>query len=161
MNRKGLTLIECLILMALFMLLVMVLLPTAGPSQRRSRVTACANNLAQLWKMQNVYMSQYGGRMKAMPLETGGGFWLKLRDPKINLIDPAMAEIFLCPVHGEEGTLDYLGPRIHVGELNDGDWVGADRPGNHPDGGNVLRKSGDVTELPQEDFLRAAGRCTP
>ncbi|SVD89989.1 uncharacterized protein METZ01_LOCUS442843, partial [marine metagenome] len=38
--------------------------------QDNQKVTECANNLIQLWKMQHNYMVQYGGSHKLLPLET-------------------------------------------------------------------------------------------
>ena len=130
---------------------------------RRARVTACANNLGQLWRMQNVYMSQFGGHgMRTMPPTTGSAFWKVLTTNQPPLIDETVNDIFLCPVKGTSVSdeCDYAGPAKRIGLLLDGDPVGADLPDNHSDGpndeggGNVLRKSGDVIEVTGPDWRK-------
>ncbi len=135
-------------------------------AQDREKVKMCANNLSQLWKIQNIYMSQFGGRMKLMPAETGTAFWLKLTKTQPPLIDKDFAEIFQCPVQKKDegwGTCDYRGPSMPVSKLEDNDPVGADIDGNHGarKGGNVLLKSSDVIEVSEDnDLWRLAARKT-
>src|SRR5437867_2370975 len=64
------------------------------------RITACANNLSQLWKMQWVYASQFGGPHHQMPTATGSSYWKALTTTQPPLIDESMNDIFLCPVKG-------------------------------------------------------------
>ena len=134
-------------------ILAALLLPAIARAINRARVTACANNLSMLWKMQNVYMSRFGGPMKSMPLETGEEFWLALERTQPPLVDPMMREVFLCPVREDGETCDYRGPAVPVSRLGGSDPVGADKPDNHGGkGGNLLRKSGDVVELDESEF---------
>ncbi|MDP6959278.1 MAG: hypothetical protein QF645_10755, partial [Planctomycetota bacterium] len=118
---------------------------------QQEKVTNCANNLSQLWKIQNQYRVEYGGPNKFFPEETGEQFWLRLSDREIRLIDNSSPKLFECPVEGStnRGNTDFRGPSSNVNKYTGGgEPVGADKIYNHSDdgseGGNVLRKSGDV-----------------
>ena len=130
-------------------------------AQKRAASTSCANNLSQLWKLQNVYMSQFGGKTKSLPEETGSAFWLKLSKTQPPLVDPATADVFICPVKGDGSKCDYLGPGSPASSLPQDAIVGADKPGNHRDGGNVVRKSGDVVEHADPDFRKLTAELRP
>ena len=146
-------------------ILAAILLPAFVRATERAKITSCANNLSQLWKMQNIYMSQSGGRERQMPIQTGSDFWAHLKNTPTPLIDPSNADIYLCPVLGA-GTvgidLQYYGPGKRVSLLGPGEPVGSDDMKgdlngvgipNHGDlGGNIIRKSGDVIELSHEDW---------
>ncbi len=115
--------------------------------------TTCANNLSQLWKMQCVYMSQFGGRMKAMPKETGKDFWLALSKTQPPLIDETILDIYVCPVSGLEakaGVCSYAGPVQTVSRAAQNDPVGLCDDEGHGDEVILLRKSGDVMRVPRE-----------
>jgi hypothetical protein len=114
---------------------------------------SCANNLSQLWKMEFVYMSQFGGRMKAMPKETGKEFWLALSKTQPPLIDETLFEIYICPASGLEpkaGVCSYAGPAQGVARAADNDPVGLCDDEGHGDEVILLRKSGDVMMVPRE-----------
>jgi hypothetical protein len=144
-------------------ILAALILPAISHATRNARVTNCANNLSQLWKMQNNYMVRYGGAHKLMPVETGGDFWMKLSDPRpdgtVQLARPYLSQFYECPLEGTPNVsdTDYRGPSSNVNKFKDGDPVGADRVTNHSDdgseGGNVLRKSGDVQTVGSNDAL--------
>lgn len=119
-----------------------------------AKKAACANNLKQLWNMQNNYIIQYGGRQMLFPQETGGAFWLKLSQPSSRLIDESLQGIYACPYKApRKGETDYRGPASDVNMMRDGDAVGA-CIGNHPDGSAIIiRKMGDVQEVKEGDPL--------
>ncbi len=129
------------------------------------RGVACANNLAQLFKMQANYRAQFGHG--DLPTETGGDFWLKLTRTEPPLIDHTLRDIFHCRVRDRGGRCarecDYRGPNSNVNHFGDRDVVGADLVGNHAADGNVLRMSGDVfTVAPDDPFwIRASSHTKP
>ena len=164
-KRKGFTLVELLVVIVIIGILAALLLPAITRAITRAMVTSCANNLRQLWTLQTTYMSQFGGRMKAMSPAEGGMFWQVLTSVTPPLVDSTEMEVFLCPVKGQPtiGEIDYWGPGKSVNKLAGGDPVGCDDPENHTQGsssggsgndasGNVLRKSGDVLEMNGNDW---------
>ena len=66
---------------------------------------------------------------------------------------------------GAAGTTDYRGPAENVNTYADGDPVGADKIGNHGagEGGNILRKSGDIMSVAETDplWVNAAAKTSP
>ena len=96
-----------------------------------------------------------------MPEETGSAFWLKLSKTQPPLIDRTMNDIYLCPVKGDGSTCDYLGPGTQANSLSMDSPVGADTRGNHPDGGNVVRKSGDVVEVSDAELRKLTADLRP
>jgi hypothetical protein len=125
-------------------------------SRHRALVSHCRNNLRHL-----------GGlavkNWEAVDHEkTGRLFWQQIREEQYRSekgkwsIPPTAP--FTCPVLGRipgdpanPESIDYLGPirvRPTARETPNDEPIGADRPGNHPSGGLVLRLDTSVDSLP-------------
>jgi hypothetical protein len=146
MNREGLTLVEVLMFTVVVVTLAGHLLPNIGPGYVCDRVTACQNNLSQIYKLGAVYSSSHGGRW---PAGKGEKLWLSFRHSSPPLIEEGHALLLACPVLNEDCGLEethYRGPALPFGELGVADPLGADKVGNHgvKDGGNLLLKDGGV-----------------
>lgn len=123
---------------------------------RRTAETGCVSNLSQLWKMQHIYMSKFGGRQKLFCKETGKDFWLALTKTNPPLIDSRLLDMFVCPASGEqagEGVCTYAGPASNVNALGDGDVVGMCDDEAHGDAVVILLKSSDVQTVSRGDPL--------
>lgn len=165
-RRRGFTLVELLVVIVIIGILAALLIPAISRAIRRAKIAACGSNLGQLYKMQHVYMTKYGTVHHYMPTDVGRAFWLKLM--QVKLLDEGQEDIFWCPVRGEveRGECYYMGPPINANQLRDGDVMGADLNENHAqdpvvtpsnEGGNVLRKSGDVVEDSEALWGRVVG----
>lgn len=155
--------------MGLFASVVSLAIVAIPHSLQRARVSACAGNLSQLWKMKHIYAVQFGSRDGGEWKRSHGQgreFWAVLTRTQPPLIDSSTADLFLCPAFGTyfPGDLQYLGPAESVYKKPDSTPVGSDDWNNHPaGGGNVLYKSGELVELPRAEWTAflERGECAP
>ena len=148
MKREGLTLLEIVVVLVVIGILAALLIPsTHEGGLRRAKITACAGNLRQLYRLGTDYGSTHKGEW---PTGKGTALWLSFSKTDPPLLSSDDLEVLGCQVHGgwEPGQCDYLGPRKPVSQLKPGDALAADKPGNHGEGiaGNVLLRDGSVAE---------------
>lgn len=115
----------------------------------------CGRNLLTLWNRMGHYPSLFGGRMKALPAETGPEFWLKLTRTDPPLLRPIELGFLVCPSTHEvpkPGVTSYRGPLTIVSRLNSDDPIGCCEPEAHADRSIViLLKSGDLRKAKPGD----------
>ncbi len=166
-HPKFRTLVLGILAMGLFASLVALAIVAIPHSMQRARVSACAGNLSQLWKMKYIYAAQFGGRGTEWRTCYGQGreFWVVMTRTQPPLIDSSNADLLLCPALGAyfPGDLQYLGPAESVFKKPGSVPVGCDDWNNHRSGGNVLYKSGDVINLSPGEWasFRDRGECAP
>jgi hypothetical protein len=124
-------------------------------SVHRARITHCRNNLRHLGSIA-------ARNWQALdPQRTGRAFWQGVRETQYRTVKgewkPMTPDPFVCPVLGttnskpeDPATIDYRGPAAVPDALKDlpQGLLGADRPGNHPSGGHVLKLDLSVAETP-------------
>ncbi len=133
-----------------------MLMPAVNKAMMRAKVAGCANNLSQLWKMQQVYRTAFGGPDKEFIKATGKDFWLGLSKTDPPLIEETNSDIYICPDSGikpEKGSCSYWGPGRDANTLAEGDPVGmCDNP-KHGGNVNILLNTGAVVEVTRDDPL--------
>lgn len=136
---------------------VAILVVLWSSARHRGRLSHCRNNLRLLGQLTVLNWQDLD------PERTGRDFWQAVREARYKTTrgewlrypehDPA-----LCPVYGrtvsdrdDPKAIDYRGPKEVRDELRETpktEPIGADRPGNHPDGGiHVLRLDTSVEEV--------------
>lgn len=88
MPRRGFTLIEVLVVIAVVALLVGLLLPALGAARRAARATNCLANIRSLSQCQLLYAHDYGGAFADVGLPHGGS-----GDPALSWVG-TMAEYY-------------------------------------------------------------------
>ncbi len=125
-------------------------------ARARGRMSHCRNNLRHLG---GLAARNWPG---LDPSRTGRAFWQGVREVQYRTVKGEWRMIepdpFLCPVYGktesrpgDASAIDYRGPKAVRDQLKDLPRVeplGADRPGNHPSGGHLLRLDTSVEEMP-------------
>ena len=152
MNRKGITLLELLVIIVVIGLLAALLLPS-GRHGHCNRSQFCKSNLLQLYTVGTIHAAQHKGQ-RAEP--KGENYWFSFTKTTPPLIGADHRSILACPVRDEElesGQCDYRGPIVPWKQLKPTDPIAADRPGNHGPGEPVyvLFKDGRVMEVALDD----------
>jgi hypothetical protein len=97
------------------------------------------------------------------PQRTGRDFWQAVREAQYRDVrgkwQPIVPDPFVCPLlktsasqPEQKETIDYRGPakvREQLRETPKAEPIGADRIGNHPTGGHVLRLDTSVEDIPR------------
>ncbi len=145
-------------------LIVLVLVITAlGAARRHEKVAACMDNLRQLHRAESSWESSHPGK----PALLGKAYWLKLVKANPPLVEGKVLVCPLAPPTGEAEGCAYLGPSGDVRGYAPSDPVGLDEESNHDEyrrqGGNILRKSGEVVNDNREAWWSAlrSGKCRP
>lgn len=133
-------------------------------ARQRALVSHCRNNLRHLGGLAARNWENLDKK------KAGRLFWQEIREAQYHSLDGKWAvpetQPFTCPVlerglpanPADPASIDYLGPisvRKYVRETPKAEPIGADRPGNHPSGGLVLRLDTSVEDAPPA--ISAAG----
>jgi len=162
-QRAQFTLRGLIVITLLIAVIVALVVPSFVRAMRRASRGTCSSSLRSLWQSQFNYAAQYGRPNGDMPDETGVAFWLKLQRTPKPLID--RYELFTCPESDDvpgPGRCSYRGPAFPIRTMSPEDPLAADKEGNHGrgQGGNILRKTGDVGSYEETDPLWIRARTT-
>ena len=159
----GFTLIEVLVGVLAVVIVLALFLPAWSRARRHGRIAACMDHLRQLHRAESAWESAHPGD----PPGAGKAYWTKLAKGTSPLAD---RKILACPLasppEGPDGCA-YWGPAGDTAKMDPADPLGCDAPDNHGEhgheGGNVLRKSGEVLNDNREIWWGAAkrGKCSP
>lgn len=146
---------------------VSLLLVLAVRARQRGLMSHCRNNLRHLGgiAVRNAELLDASC--------SGRAFWQRVREVEYRTVKgewrPLRPDPFVCPVWGRTpsrpgdlSSIDYRGPkkpRERLEEIPKDEPLGADRAGNHPDGGHVLFLDLSVREMPVG--VRPAGESDP
>ncbi len=81
MSRKGFTLIEMLVVIAIISMLMLLVVPAAGSVQKRAKRSACASNLRQIAMASLMYSAEHGGKLVATPFKDPNVYWFRQMYP--------------------------------------------------------------------------------
>ncbi len=79
-SRRGLTLLEILVVLAIIGILAALLLTTLSRAKTGAQTTACLNNLKQLQLCWQIYADDHGGAVPPNLSENVGGIWRSTPD---------------------------------------------------------------------------------
>ncbi|HEX7899390.1 MAG TPA: hypothetical protein VF950_16610 [Planctomycetota bacterium] len=156
MSRRGVTLIEWILLVVAGITLLALAVPAWVQSRRHADLAGCQGHLKAL----------HAASLSAPkdPKALGIAYWTRL---------PVAPDLLRCPMAADgKRACDYLGPRSDPSLAAPTDPIGCDIESNHDEkgkmGGNVLYKSGEVRALHPQDNVdldpwreAARNKCRP
>lgn len=140
--RRGLALIEWMLLAVAALMLLALLIPVYARSGRHAQLAACQGRLKDLHRAQ--------AAAPPAPDARGFAYWTRLTKAQPPLV---AAGTLRCPFVPEaiQRDCDYFGPKSDAAGLDPSAPLACDIPENHEPrgrmGGNVLYKSGEVRAL--------------
>ena len=158
-SRKGFTLVDLLVVIAIIAVLATIILPGLGKIRTKAKNLKCQNNLKGLY----AGILMYEGDYKVWPqgnMNHGRGFWEVLRtlpDPDHSEFKNKKNDLYVCPIKGSDPNAmgcDYMGPAYDVSDaVDEMTPLGADLDNNHDPAArnqgpiNVLYWGGTIANL--------------
>ena len=144
MSRRGVTLIEWILLLVAAITLLALAVPAWVRAGRHERLVGCQAHLKAL------YAASTSPTLPKEPRALGFAYWTRLAATTPPLVSADTLRCPMVPVAINRAT-DYLGPKEDPATLNAKEPIGCDIEENHGDhgklGGMVLYKSGEVLPL--------------
>ena len=134
MERKGVTIIELLVVIGIFLVMIAVLAPFVHMVKARTQRIDCANNLRKMSLGLHTYASDHDG---TLPADLGALYPHYADDQNA----------FDCPASKVAGTKDKPDYNYKAGVTESSDpkeIIAKDLDGNHKTGRNILRLNGSV-----------------
>ena len=95
--KKGFTMVELLVVIAVISILAALILPTLGSVQEKAKQIKCKTNMDNLGKGLLMYKGDYGRNVR-FPDENGGKFICKLYTTNL-VVEP---KVYICPSTTDE-----------------------------------------------------------
>lgn len=142
-NKKGFTLIEMLVVIAIIAVLVSIVIPVVGSTTAKARAAVDASNLRSTLGVLNTYVSN-GGDLEQMVIDTDAPDSMYVEDCELHVLytNPGFIEVYFVKDSAYYG-LDYMANVAQNGEPE------GDAPGK-PATAGVWYKAGEgkISETP-------------
>jgi hypothetical protein len=163
MSRRGMTLIEWILLVVAALTALALAVPAWVRAGRHEDLVGCRSRLKAMYE---------ASRAPTLPKALGSAYWTRLTAAQPPLV---AADVLRCPLvpAGIQRPCDYLGPKKDPATLDGAEPIGCDIEDNHGErgkmGGTVLYNSGEVRSLhpveatsSQDPWIEAArNKCGP